>query len=401
MNKYLGLALIIGLSLILRVYTSSYLFPQLFQESFLFAELLGIPVNIPLWFIYFFGVLNILLLYITSRNFFSNTQALLLSFLYCVSPWVIYTEASGSLYVFFLTLILVIFYGYLNLSKNKVLGLSLILVGSLVLVYSSILMWFVVLPILLFLLLNHIIPQFAAGINGSYKNFPKDTQSDLLRNSSIFQFRKFKIILVAFFLLLLPLLALVFFNKAGFLNIKNQEITLFSDIGLINAVNTFRGETLQTKYDLIARIAENRYIYLAKHTLFNFLKHLSPAFYFTSEVKMFERSFSPPIFLGFLIPFILGLSFWGRIIKLYKWKILSLLFLVLPSVLSKDSPNMVRLLLLSPLIFLTIVFGFQRIYEYPKKVSKLLIFIIITLVILQGLVTVADIAIREATRLHL
>lgn len=368
MNKYLGLALIIGLSLILRVYTNSYLFPQLFQESFLFAELLGISVNIPLWFIYFFGVLNILLLYITSRNFFSTTQALFLSFLYCVSPWVIYTEASGSFYVFFLTLILVIFYGYLLLEKNKVLGLPLILVGSLVLVYSSILMWIVILPVVLFLLS---------------------------------QFIKFKYFLTVLLLLLLPLFILVIFNKTGILNIKSQEITIFSDIGLINAVNTFRGETMQTKYDLVARIAENRYIYLAKHTLFNFLKHLSPVFYFTSEVKMFEKSFTPPIFLGFLIPFILGLSFWKKIIMLYKWRILGLLFLILPSLLSKDSPNMVRLLLLSPLIFLTIVLGFQRIYEYPKKISRLLVFVIVVLVLLQGLVTFTDIAIREPVRLSL
>ncbi|MBU0999832.1 hypothetical protein KKE78_00350, partial [Patescibacteria group bacterium] len=82
-----------------------------------------------------------------------------------------------------------------------------------------------------------------------------------------------------------------------------NQMTIFSDVGLINSVNSFRGEISQTIFASLGRIIENRYIYLSEHLVFNILKQFTPATYFTNQVSLLGFSNSPPIYLGFIIPF--------------------------------------------------------------------------------------------------
>lgn len=181
---------------------------------------------------------------------------------------------------------------------------------------------------------------------------------------------------------------------------KFHQITVFSNPGLVNAVNSFRGETGQTIFAPVGRVIENRYIYLSEHLLFNCLKQFTPATYFTNQARLLGFSFAPPIYLGFIIPFLFGL--FGFIKSIPKKKINGFIIgviLFLPSILSNESPDLSRLVLVSPIFFLTIssgMYGFML--NYRKSLFRFLLLLTIFLVVLQFFVTLSDIAIREPVR---
>lgn len=181
-----------------------------------------------------------------------------------------------------------------------------------------------------------------------------------------------------------------------------HQITIFSNPGLINAVNSFRGETNQTIFAPFGRVIENRYIYFSEHLLFNILKQFSPATYFTNQARLLNFSFTPPIYLGFIIPFLFGF------IKLVKSltkndipKVTIVFLLMLPSILSKTSPDLSRLIIISPVIFFIISIGFYTfILNFKKKIFRLFLFLTLFLVVLQFSATLVDVAIREPVRLQ-
>lgn len=177
--------------------------------------------------------------------------------------------------------------------------------------------------------------------------------------------------------------------------------TIFSDIGLINTVNQFQGETKETNLIWVGRYIENRYIYFTQYLLFNFLKHLTPLTYFTPEVKLLDFSFSPPILLGFLIPFILGMTAWFKLWKRYKLVTLVPLLLLIPSVFSKQSPSLSKLVIFTPVIIFTISYGFITFFIKDKSgLNRVLLAITILLIIIQIIVVLFDIILREPVRLH-
>lgn len=184
---------------------------------------------------------------------------------------------------------------------------------------------------------------------------------------------------------------------------KFYQITVFSNPGLVNAVNSFRGETGQTIFAPVGRVIENRYIYLSEHLLFNCLKQFTPATYFTNQAQLLGFSFTPPIYLGFIIPFLFG--FVQLIKSLTKNdipKIIIIFLLILPSILSKTSPDLSRLIIVSPLIFFIISSGlYTFILNYRKGIFRLFLFLTLFLVVLQLFTTLSDIAIREPVRLKI
>ncbi len=188
----------------------------------------------------------------------------------------------------------------------------------------------------------------------------------------------------------------------GFLY-KFNQITIFSNIGLINTVNEFRGETNQTIFAPLGRIIENRYIYLSEHLIFNILKQFTPATYFTNQVSLLGFSFSPPIYLGFIIPFLFGLAKLIKSIPKSKTsKSILVIFLMLPSILSNNSPDLSRLVLVSPIIFFIISNGlYEFILNYKRSAFRFLLFLTLFIVVLQFFTTLSDIAIREPVRLQM
>lgn len=178
-----------------------------------------------------------------------------------------------------------------------------------------------------------------------------------------------------------------------------KGITIFSDIGLINAVNQFQGETREANLTSLGRVIENRYIYFGQYLIFNFLKHSVPATYFTQEYKLLNFSFNPPILVGFLIPFFLGLAGWSKLWRRYGLITLAPLLLIIPSVFSKQSPSLSKLVIFSPVIIFTISYGFITYFMKPKnKLYLSLLIITLILLMIQMTVVTVDILLREPVR---
>lgn len=181
-----------------------------------------------------------------------------------------------------------------------------------------------------------------------------------------------------------------------------NKISLFSDPGLINSVNQFRGETSQSKIAYIGKITENRYTYLSEHVLFNILNQFTPSVYFTPQFKLLNFSFSPPIFLGFIVPFLFGLPVFFKMILDRKLVALSVFYLTIPSILSKQSPDLTKLIIVAPVLFLIISLGIKTlVLKRQKKVFNYLLLICISLVTVQFFVTIQDILLREPARLQM
>lgn len=181
-----------------------------------------------------------------------------------------------------------------------------------------------------------------------------------------------------------------------------NQIKIFSNVGLINAVNSFRGETNQTVFAPLGKVIENRYIYLSEHMLLNVLKQFTPATYFTNQAKLLGFSFAPPIYLGFIIPFLFGfLKLIKPLTKGDIFKIIMAFFLLVPSILSKNSPDLVRLIIISPVIFFIISSGlYNFLLDYKKGIFRFLLFLTLFMVVLQFFTTISDIVIREPIRLQ-
>lgn len=342
----------------------------LVAEPVLFSGLINKPLLISSWWGIGIGLINLLLIIIISRKLISNKIWYIPALLYAISPWTIYLEVGGSLYIPVLTCLLLMFISFKKVLNNKINFIILVTASSAA-VYTSILMWFS-LPLLIFSL-------FKLGC---------------------FNERKIKTYLLLVTLICLPLLFAAVGNVASIKNVLSNQVSIFSEVGLINSVNVFRGETAKTKYAILGKLVENRYFYLSQHFLFNFLKHFSPVTYFTPEFKMFSFSFNPPIMMGFLVPFFFGLKYLFDSILRNRWMLVTMVALLLPSILSKNSPDLNRLVLTAPVIFLLICNGFIELLNRKSLFYKLLLAVVFILVDIQVFVFISDIYLREHIRLH-
>lgn len=340
------------------------------SENVLFSELINHPIFINSAIGIAFGLANLLLIMLVSKKLINSGIWYIPPLIYAVSPWTIYLEIGGSLYIPIVACLLLIFIS-IKLMKQNTKGLILLISASSAMIYISILMW-EMFPFLIFSLLK----------------------------LKLIDVKRLKNYLLYLTIICLPVFFLIFINVKGVKNIFSNQVSIFSEVGLINAVNSYRGETIQTKFATIGKFVENRYFYLSEHFIFNLLKHFSPSAYFTQEFKMFDFSFSPPIMLGFLLPFIFGLK---RVIKLYlknKWLFLMIISLILPSILSKNSPDHNRLILIAPAMFIVIGIGFKDLLTRKSAVYKLLLVFTFILIVTQLFTFVSDVFLREGIRFH-
>jgi len=192
----------------------------------------------------------------------------------------------------------------------------------------------------------------------------------------------------------LPLLFFSLKNSNAFANIYHNQVGIFSDPGLINSVNIFQGQSQKANLGILGKISENKYIYSAKFTILKFTKNIIPMTYFTSQEKLVNFSFSPPVYVGFLIPFLVGLYY----LLLGKSKYLGLsLLLIIPSLLSAKIADLNRLLVFYPVILYITSFGIIKLLE-KGKVFKMLLIMSIILVSIQLMTTILDINSREYLR---
>ncbi len=363
--------IIYGFSLIFSAFLIRAIYPiQLQSQKPIFFDLTELNVIIPFWLVYFAGSINIFLIWLIAKRFIVGHLALIPVLIYCLSPWSFYLIVANSFYVYLVTFILITFQGVLLIKSNRYRwGMAAFILGSILFLYSS------VLSILIY-------PIIIAEL-------------------SLIKFVSFKKIRLALFIisfLCLPLLIATFKNQVGTGNIYNNQVALFKDPGHMNAVNVFQGESRKAGNSFLTKLGENRYLYLSKYALFKAIKHFTPSTYFTSQEGLLKFSFSPPIYFGFLVPFLYSLYLIFKSPTLRKGLAVSFILLI-PSFVSKSLVNLDRLVLFEPVIVFVISLGMIKIIQNRKeKIFKSMLFLIIFFVSIQFLVTVFDINFREYAR---
>lgn len=373
MSRILGrdqwvLLLIFPLVALFAAVVFSVVYPLHFSVQPLFiSDLLGFSIGLPNWLIFLFGFFDLLLVWLLSRIFFQKNFSFLYTLFFGLSPWFIYTVALGSFYIYILGVSLVIFLATYLISKGEYgLGGILFIVFSLVLLYSSI----IFLPVYILFIIGIIIFGFIP-------------------------FSKLKLDIIFVFILCLPLFFFAFKNSIGFRNILNNQVNFLSDPGLINSLNVYQGESKRSGFSYLSKISENKYIYIARFVSLKFMQNLVPSTLFTPEEKLLGFSFAPPLYIGMLVPFLYGIYLIMKSRNLRKYLILSLI-LVIPSLLSKQLVDLNRLILLEPVIIFIIIYGSKNLVESKKK--RIVFFFCLALILLQLVVTIMDIRIREYPR---
>ena len=353
---------------ILRLFILRYIpIRGLYLGSPFLADLLGKGFLIPLWLIILSDVLNLVLLLIVGEKILGKNYGFLAPVFYAISPWPAYLSLSGSIYIFILFGVLLFYLGLTLIKEDQnFLGTAFILLGLGITVYSNSSMLFV-LPFLLW---------------GAYK-------------SGQFTKKKSKAIITLLPLVLLPIIFFSALHQDSLRQIAAKDISLFDEVGLINSVNAFRGEVSSAGYPILGKLIENKITYLGRHVIFNTLTTFAPYTYFTQQFKLLGFSFTPPIFLGLLIPFLYAITLMFKIKVEKRYLFLLTLPLLAPTILRTYSPDLNSLVLILPTILFISSWGTE---ELIKNRKRLFVVIVIVLIFLQGSTTLFDISTREPIR---
>lgn len=354
---------LILLSFIIRgIFPIHYLTPPLF-----FSDLMSSPFRISAWTIYLFGLLNLYLVWAIGKELMNEKFGLLGALTLGSLPWFLYGVVSGSFYIYLLCLVLLNIFSLVKIKSGSTkFSKWLFIISVVCLAYS-------------FLLMFLIYPLFIVGI--------WFTDREL--------FRKIKVTAVLLLVLIIPLVALILNNRAGVINIYHQQVNFLSDPGLINAVNLRRGEGQAVGLGTLVKVFENKYLYLSSYIALKFLSNLSLPNYFTMNTPLLGFSFSPPLFVGFIIPFVYGLIVLFGSFNLRKYSLLSIV-LTLPSLFSAKLVDIDRLLIFLPFFIFTITFGLVKILE--EKRYRVILIISVLLILIQLISTLFDINQREFAR---
>lgn len=356
---------------LLIIFVQSILHPIHFTpQNFFVLELIGREGGIPSNLLFILNAGNVILLWLISKRIFANRFSLIPPIVYAISPWSAYLVAAESFYIYLSFLVLLISYGLFLIRLNQQFwGTILVVVAMTVSVYSS-------------LLLLIILPFFLP----------------LLVYFGLMPFSKIKRLAILLIILALPMLFYIYGNLPGFKNSFNNEVRVFSDPGLLNMVNNYQGTANKEGLGKFAKLSENRYIFSAEYILLKFVKQFTPSTFFTSQEKLLNFSFSSPIYLGFIIPFIFGLYRILQSSMLRRILYVSSL-LVIPSMFAKQAVDLNRLVIIAPMIVLVISYGLEELYVHREnKIAKLFLVTALSLVVFQTLLTFDDIRAKEKDR---
>ncbi len=285
------------------------------------------------------------------------------------SPWYYYLALANSFFILPLFLSLLMMYGMLKIKdKDDFYGKPLFLIGSVGGIYT-------------YSLSIICIPLFIILVNHYFKNN---------MGSKLIKF---------IFLLSLPLIFIIFIFKSAFLNILRNDVSVFSDPSFINSVNQYQGHAENDGLKNLSRLSQNKYLFSVQYLTSKYLSQIMPDTFFTFKYNLLKYSFNPPIFAAFLIPFLYG------IYLISKSKDARILFITstifsLPSVLSNNAVSINKLLLFSPVVFLTIFKGLNQMLNYKsQKLINLFLKIMIVLFIFQFLYTIIDLSYFEQKRI--
>lgn len=342
---------------------------RLDHQSVFLADLIGRPIFLPAWIYYLGGGGSTCLIWLIARRFFPNNWSLLPPLVFGISLWPAYLIAAQANSIIALLFLLSLFLSFLKWRDNQESIWWLVLFIGAIYYFS-----FLVAPAIWILFLFLVLTGY------------------------ISKQQKLRLFLVVL-LMYLPVVLGSFYNPEGIYNLTKQQIKVFSEPGLLNGVNRFKGESQQAGFNALSKIAENKYIYLSEYLTLKSLKHLSLSTYFTAQEKLLNFSFSPPLYSGFIPPLLFGLY---SIIKNHKSGrvlLLATLPLALPSVLAQPLVDLHRLVLIMPALVFIISYGLMSLYSERRFMfTKLLLWGVVCLVITQIIVSLLDISIREYPR---
>ena len=213
------LVIILVVALIVRLFFLNFLPIKDTATSPIFiSDLLGISIRSGWLINLLFGLGNIVLLWFITKRILSWRVAALSSLIYAISPWTSYIEMSGSTYIPLLFFSLITFFGVLLTNEKNKWGNTFIISGSVILLLSSFFYWL-------------ILPIFYIY---AYKS----------------NFLKLQRIYFIGLIFILIFMSIIFTHNLAFRNHLNNQVTIFSDIGIINSVNTFQGEITKSNFKI-------------------------------------------------------------------------------------------------------------------------------------------------------
>lgn len=376
LNKFLLLAVVFWLGIMFRGYLlNTFYFFELKQEPLFFTEYFYKHIYLTIWGGLGFGLGNIVLFYILGYKLNGFIWGIALALLYAISPWTAYTDLFGGNNTYTLTWILLTFIAAVFFKESYKLSIYMLTFSLLGLLSSSIFGTLILIVIL-------------TG----------------LFTSDYFNKQQKKQITMSSFVSACLLIAMLFLNMEATQNITKNSTNFFYDIGLVNSVNTLRGETSAYNLNLLGRLVENKYLYILEEFIVRTVFSLSPGAFFTPQHRLFNFSFSPPIYLGFIIPLAIGIYVVVCRRKYFFISMLLFLGFSIPSVIDKYSPNLSKLILASPIIFIYIGLGLQKILSdvqsqtRARNINRVLLILTIVIVLVQVLATLGDISLREGMR---
>ncbi len=341
--------------------------------SFTIADLFGKHLETPFILMILASLGSVFLLFFVVQKLFDSTLANLSILIFGLNPWTSYESASNSVYVLFTFEILAVLGALLLPIKNVYLKSLIIGAISFIAIISSLWMWL-------------IIPSLV------YSGYRLGWISS----------KEFKFVSSLIGLALIIMFILGVKHESYFLRVINQNINLFQNAKVLNNINLFHDQFRIGGYR-VGEIIENKYFYDTQHLFFHFAEYFSPVIYFTSQAKIDDFSFSPPIYLALIFPFFYGLDLFFTKFKIKYKKLLciNIILLLLPATLSNIQPDLGRLFLIFPIITFLISLGLRGFYKlyHQSRSAKFLLILLASLFLFQVIVTMSDIANREPIRI--
>lgn len=359
------------LFILLLAYTTRIFFLYKYDPQNLFIlDLLGIQFQFPLIAYYFFSIGSFLLFSWGCFLIFPRHLSFYPIFVYAISPWFHYLTVSQSFYTYLLFLItllgLSIIFTKKKLTKT---GWVIFITVSIIAIYSS-LTFSLMFPVLM-----------------GFMIFLKLIDKKILKS-----------LIPIILLVYLSLFAVAATHKEAIQNIYQTQITIFSNPGLQGEINRLQGDSKKMGFSAMTKLVENKYIYFGKYAFMKFLKHFTPSTYFTSQAKLLNFSFTPPIFLGFLLPFLYGLYQTFKKSDLRKYLLIPPVFTI-PSFLTQELIDINKLVIIAPAIILITGYGLLRMEAKTNKYFLVLL-LSMTIVFIQLTFTISDMETREHLRFH-
>ena len=311
----------------------------------------------------FFGILNVLLVFLLVRTIFKDSRwALLSALLLAINPWHLHYSRAAFEVTLLLSLFLAGVYFFIKGIKNNWYFLPSAIVLALTLyTYSTANVFLILLGLSLIVI------------------YRKEL-------SFVIKRKQIWISLIAFVLILIPIFGQLFSGRAGerfgLISVFSDQETI-EEVHLLRLGGTFYGDV---KVGLLEKVFINRPVYWSLNITKNYFSSFSPSFLFSSGDSYFRHSINRvgQFYIVESLFMLLGLFALFKIKGKEKWLIISWLLLApIPSALTKDGGNhATRLFLMIPPLVILSALGLNKIIDWAKKIKIIKLILLLVCILL-------------------